>query len=141
MHITKWSSPNPLQDNTIGINGPFLDVVRSVEPSIYYVSTFLAFLDPIHPPYQHTSAFLCTHLEYHSAVSPLENTNWIIVILQLSKVIDLICLLKKVKSVLITFGGQIKVKNQSSKSEILHLVWQITRKNPKKFSRDVAGAP
>ena len=60
MHITKWSSPNPLQDNTIGINGPFLDVVRSVEPSIYYIRTFWAFLDPIHPPYHHTSAVLCT---------------------------------------------------------------------------------
>jgi hypothetical protein len=35
---------------------------------------------------------------------------------------------------LITFIGQIKVKNQSRKSEILHLVWQITRKNPKNKS-------
>jgi putative IMPACT (imprinted ancient) family translation regulator len=32
---------------------------------------------------------------------------------------------------LITFKGQIKVKKQSRKSKFLHLVWQITRKNPK----------
>ena len=47
----------------------------------------------------------------HSAVSPLENTNGINFILQLSEVINLIWWLKLVKSVLITFRGQVKVKN------------------------------
>jgi hypothetical protein len=35
---------------------------------------------------------------------------------------------------LITFRGQIKVKKQSRRSKILHLVCQITRKNPKNKS-------
>ena len=46
--------------------------------------------------------------------------------MQSSEVIDLIWWL-------ITFKGQIKVKKQSRKSRIFHLVWQITRKNPLKI--------